>query len=96
MDLNRNQFFFIGLLVLLIGLQCRCVSAYVLNAKTTDFLAERTGNKPTGVAASFYNMTSGGGGPQKVVEPPEWLGWCLMSVGAVLVLHSLAMKKPGG
>jgi hypothetical protein len=30
------------------------------------------------------------------VKPPEWLGWCLMSVGAVLALHSLSMPKPGG
>ena len=35
-------------------------------------------------------------GPRKVLQPPEWLGWCLMSVGAVLILHSLAMKGPGG
>jgi hypothetical protein len=94
MDLNRNQFFFLGLVVLLIGLQVRCVSSYVLNGKTTQFLAERTGNGPSPVAASFMSMS--GSGPQKVIEPPEWLGWCLMSVGAVLVLHSLAMKKPGG
>jgi hypothetical protein len=94
MDLNRNQFFFLGLVVLLIGLQVRCVSSYVLNGKTTQFLAERTGNGPSPVTASFMSMS--GSGPQKVIEPPEWLGWCLMSVGAVLVLHSLAMKKPGG
>jgi hypothetical protein len=36
-----------------------------------------------------------GAGPKKVVQPPEWLGWCLMSIGGVLVLHSLAMRKPG-
>ena len=95
MDLNRNQFFFLGLVVLLIGLQVRCVSAYVLNGKTTQFLAERTGKTSSPVTSSFMSM-SGSGGPRKVVEPPEWLGWCLMSIGAVLVLHSLAMKKPGG
>jgi hypothetical protein len=33
--------------------------------------------------------------PRKVLQPPEWLGWCLISVGAVLVLHSLAMNRPG-
>ena len=43
MDLNRNQFFFLGLVVLLIGLQVRFVSSYVLNPKATKFLAERTG-----------------------------------------------------
>jgi len=96
MDLNRNQFFFIGLVVLLLGLQFRCVSAYVLNPEATRFLAERTGQSPATATSSFFSLTSGtAAAPKKVVQPPEWLGWCLISVGAVLALHSLAMKRPG-
>ena len=34
-------------------------------------------------------------GHAKSLQPPEWLSWCLISVGAVLCLHSLAMPKPG-
>jgi len=95
MDLNRNQFFFLGLLVLLIGVQVRYVSAYVLSPQATQFLAERTGNSSPGTS-SFFTMTGGTfAAPRKVLEPPEWLSWCLMSVGAVLCLHSLAMPKPG-
>lgn len=90
MDLNRNQFFFIGLLVFLIGIQVRYVSAYVLNPQATQFLADRTGQ-----AAGMTGMFSPGGA-RKVIQPPEWLSWCLMSVGAVLCLHSLAMPKPSG
>jgi hypothetical protein len=95
MDLNRNQFFFIGLVVLLVGLQVRYVSAYVLNPEATRFLAERTGqsNPATG---SFFSATAGtSAAPRKVLQPPEWLAWCLISVGAVLCLHSLAMPRPG-
>ena len=58
MDLNRNQFFFIGLLVLLIGLQVRYVSAYVLNPEATQFLAERTGQSST-ASTSFFAATAG-------------------------------------
>jgi hypothetical protein len=94
MDLNRNQFFFLGVVVLLIGLQFRAVSAFVLNPETTQFIAERTGH-PAAAASPLFTDTAGSAAPRKVVEPPEWLGWCLLSVGAVLVLHSLAMKKPG-
>jgi hypothetical protein len=95
MDLNRNQFFFIGLVILLLGLQLRFVSAYVLNPEATQFLAERSGEAPA-AAASIFNLTSTPAMGRKVVQPPEWLGWCLISVGAVLILHSLAMPKPGG
>jgi hypothetical protein len=97
MDLNRNQFFFIGLVVLLVGIQFRYVSAYVLTPETTQFIAERTGqtSSSTSTAMSFFGAATGGSAsPKKVLQPPEWLSWCLMSVGAVLILHSLAMPKP--
>ena len=89
MDLNRHQFLFLGLFVLLIGLQFRYVDAYVLNPKTTRFLAERTGQVTAANSAAFAATS-----PRKVVQPPDWISWCLMSVGAVLALHSLAMPKP--
>jgi hypothetical protein len=94
MELNRNQYFFIGLVVLLIGLQLRAVSSYTLTHEATRFLAERS----EGAAADKTMLAVSsdmGARPQKVIHPPEWLGWCLMSVGGVLILHSLAMKKPG-
>jgi len=94
MDLNRHQFFFIGLLVLLVGIQVRYVSAYVLNPDATKFLAARTGQ--SSASESFFAATAGTfASPRKVLQPPEWLSWCLISVGAVLCLHSLAMPKPG-
>jgi hypothetical protein len=95
MDLNRNQFFFIGLVVLLIGIQVRYVSAYVLNPEATRFLAERTGQSNAGMSGLFSATSGTPFGPRKVFQPPEWLAWCLMSVGAVLCLHSLAMPRPG-
>jgi hypothetical protein len=92
MDLNRHQFLFIGLLVLFVGLQVRYVSSYVLNPQTTQFLADHTGQG----ASSFAAATAGTfGAARKIIQPPEWLSWCLISVGAVLCLHSLAMPKPG-
>lgn len=93
MDLNRNQFFFMGLIILLIGLQVHFVSAYVLNPEATRILAERTGN--AAATSGLLTVTSGtAAAPRKVLEPPDWLSWCLMSIGSVLVLHSLAMPKP--
>ena len=87
MDLNRHQFLFIGLIFVY-------VSAYVLNPEATQFLAEHTG-KASPASSSIFAATAGTGmGPRKTLEPPEWLSWCLISIGAVLVLHSLAMPKP--
>ena len=95
MELNRNQYFFIGLVVVLLGAQFRSVNYYVLTPEATRFLAERTGQS-SGDSTILALSTDMGAAPRKVIKPPEWLGWCLMSVGAVFILHSLAMRKPGG
>lgn len=95
MELNRNQYFFLGVVILLVGLQLRLVASYILTPDATRFLAERSQKSST--SATLISFTSDMGAlPNKVINPPEWLGWCIVSVGSVLVLHSLAMKKPGG
>jgi hypothetical protein len=92
-ELNRNQYFFLGIVVLLLGAQFRTVASFTLTPEATQFLAERT--KSGGEGTMLALSTDMGAGPRKVIQPPEWLGWCLTSIGAVLILHSLAMRKPG-
>jgi hypothetical protein len=82
----------IGLLLLFFGAHFRCVNSIVLNKHTTQFLAERmssddlAGGKPSTWLASQ-------GGANKTITPPTWLGWSLLSVGSVITLHSLVMRK---
>lgn len=95
MEFNRNQFFLIGVIVVLLGVQFRLVESITLNERSTRFLlarAQETGDAPFGAGL----LPSVGPIPRKVIYPPTWLGWALVSVGSVLILHSLAMKKPGG
>ncbi len=95
MDINRNQWFLIGFVVLLLGIQFRLVDSFVLTSDATKFLAERTGHPIAALnnaAQSF--LPSANGVPPKKVIPPEWVGWCLGSIGSVLILHSWGMKKP--
>jgi hypothetical protein len=100
MELNRNQYFLFGLVLLLVGIQLRMVDSYVLNEQATKFLAEKFGTRAQDAAAQTalptLDLATGGAGsvPMRTVRPPIWLGWAFMSVGAVLVLHSLAMKRP--
>jgi hypothetical protein len=91
MEFNRNQFFMIGVLLVLLGVQFRLVESATLNEKTTQFLAAHSG-----AAASGFMAVMPGSVGHKVIQPPQWLGWAFISIGAVCILHSLAMKKPGG
>jgi len=94
MEFNRNHYFMAGVVVLMLGLQVRLVDSFVLTSDTTRFLAQRFQKAP---GASYTNMVStSNSGPRKTLRPPDWLGWAIISFGSVLVLHSLAMPRPGG
>jgi hypothetical protein len=96
MDITRNQYFFAGLACLLLGLQFRMVDSVELTPEFTQFLAERTAHPLASVNAATQSLTQSDRPlAKKVVTPPDWLGWSLISLGAVLILHSWAMKKPG-
>ena len=96
MDFNRNQWFLAGIVVLLLGLQLRYVETFVLNERTTQFLAQKMKDAEL-VASNDMGTSLAASGPvaKKVVTPPRWIGCLLVSVGSVLLLYSLAMKKPG-
>ncbi len=97
MEFNRNQYFMVGLLILMIGAELRAVDTFVLNEKTTQFLAQRMKDSQVASANTLTNnFAAYAPVAKKRIQPPRWLGWSLISIGTVLVLHSLAMKKPGG
>lgn len=100
MDLNRNQFFMAGLIVFLLGIQLRMVEAFVLNERATQILAQKIqqfkGNKVASPGDLPTLFAAQAPFAKKRLEPPKWIGWAMVSVGSVLILHSLAMKKPGG
>jgi hypothetical protein len=101
MEFNRNQFFMAGMLILLLGIQFRSVETFVLNERTTQLIAQRmqAWKQPQMASASSSLPTMlAASGPiaNHRLQPPKWLGWALISVGSVLTLHSLSLKKPGG
>jgi hypothetical protein len=108
MEFNRNQYFMVGLVILLLGIQFRMVDSYLLSKPVTKFLAEKTGkaspqtlnavsrfeNSPLSIF-SLNKQQNKASILQKVVSPPTWLGLALISIGAILILHSFAMRAPG-
>ncbi len=96
MDISRNQYFLMGLLLLLLGVQFLLTETFVLNPHVTAYLAEKT-NHP----AAALNATTAAFAPAieptgtKTIKPPDSVGYLLSSLGVVLILHSLGMKKPG-
>lgn len=97
MEINRNQWFLAGIILLLLGIQFRVVDGVVLNDKLTARLASRMGPaERTATSLERFIPNFDPTVPRRTIRPPEWLGYALLSIGAVLILHSLAMPKPEG
>ncbi len=97
MKLNRNHYLLIGLVLVFLGLQFRLVDTFVLNEPLSK-VVRRQAQTPTAQTVAFAQRFVPT--PQAMqlhpVQPPKFIGWVLLSVGSVLVLQSLAMRKPGG
>jgi len=96
MDINRNQWFMAGLVLLLVGIQFRLADSFVLTPEFTRLLADSAGKNMAVAETTTSLLKPFQENPPltKTITPPEWLGWSLLSFGGVLTLHSLAMKKP--
>jgi hypothetical protein len=96
MDITRNQYFLVGLLLLLLGIQFRLIESIELTPELTQLLHERSSKPLASVSAAARALIPGDKQTLKrTVHPPEWMGWFFASIGGVLILHSMAMKKPG-
>ncbi len=94
MSLYRNRYFLVGILLLLLGIQFRMVHSFVLNEQTTRVLARFDKSKSiadnTGITTLLSQVYPN---PTKRVEPPRWLGLAMITVGAVISLHAIAIPK---
>ena len=99
MDINRNQFLLIGLVLLFFGLQLRFVDTFVLNEQSTRYLAKQSAKVEEAqggwsLPLSMVAETTAIPIQRKRIQPPTWLAWSFLSVGIVLSLHALSLKKP--
>lgn len=94
MQMTRNRYFMLGVLMILLGIQFRMIDSFVLNESTTRALARMS--KQTSVASSdsfgdFLMQVHPR--PTKRVSPPRWLGLALIAVGTVVSLHAIAIPR---
>jgi hypothetical protein len=78
----RASFFAVGLFVTMWGASCLFVDKLVLNVRDQPIRGQR-----------FLGMLSTNAQRQKVLDPPDWAAFSLMSVGAVTMLYSFALPK---
>lgn len=81
----RASFFAAGLFVGLMGVSCLFTDRVILTVKQ-----EEQTQPSQDIRGLFTTVNSE---RQKVIDPPEWAAFSLMSVGAVTMLYAVALPK---
>jgi len=96
MKLDRNRYFMLGVILLLLGLQFRLVDSFVLNETSTRALHKVMKTKSVdanSIARDIFMQTAPS--PKKALKPPRWLGFVLLTAGGIMALHALVLPKSG-
>ena len=84
----------LGIVLLVVGVQLRYVESFVLTQKASEFIesnVKQAGFQHEETYDTF--LLTAGPASKKTVTPPRWLGWALMSVGGVMLLHGATIQR---
>lgn len=89
LSMLRSTFFSIGLFITLWGASFLVVDKFVVNVK------DETARTPAfrGMFAGNANVPQA---RQRVIDPPDWVAFSMLSVGAVTMLYAVALPKKNG
>lgn len=93
-DWDRNRYFTLGIVLILLGIQFRSIESFVLSEPATRALhrfARRSQIAANDGMTDVYMSVAPS--PKKTVTPPNWFGWALLAAGGVISLHAVAMPK---
>ena len=89
-----QRFFIAGVLALVIGFQLRSVDSFVLTPRASAAIEKNVRRSQLRTTNPYDSvMMTGIPTTRKTVRPPRWMGWALLSVGAVLVLHGATVRR---
>jgi hypothetical protein len=81
----RSCFFAAGLFVTLWGISLLFIDKLVLNTPAD-------GERENFISAMVSTVTPE---KQKMIDPPDWIAFSMMSIGAVTMLYAVALPKKG-
>ncbi|HTN75015.1 MAG TPA: hypothetical protein VL096_07200 [Pirellulaceae bacterium] len=84
---------YVGVILLLLGLQMRAVETYEFSPDATRILAGWVGPEAGTPHAAVRQVVIDTTRPRHRMTPPAWLGWSLLSIGCVLTAHGLLRSR---
>jgi len=85
--MNRNHYMALGTVLLLLGLTVFKVETVTLTEDSTRFLAQQMEQQQQSLISTVP--------VKKTIAIPPWPRFLIISLGAILMLHAVAMQKPG-
>ena len=90
----RALFLAVGIFLCILGAECLVVDKFVMAGEARPVVAEPNA-APAGPATLFGETAPPAPAVKRDIEPAEWAPWSLLSAGAVVILYSLTLNKPG-
>jgi hypothetical protein len=81
----RSTFFSVGLFITLWGISFLFIDKLMIKAKEVP-LQQKT-------FRGFFAAVTPSGDQHRIVDPPEWAAFSLLSIGTVTMLYSVALPR---
>jgi hypothetical protein len=92
-NLRYHVWIYVGVMVLLLGLQLRMVETYTFTSDSTRMMNDWFGSGSGAPAGAIERWAVSQNMVQKQYRPPAWLGYALLSAGGVMVVHGWFLRK---
>ena len=92
----RALFLACGISACILGAECLVVDTFVMAGEKSPLITSREPAPATLFGSAEPPAVLVGGRQTKNIKPAEWAPWSLLSVGAVVILYSLTLNRPGG
>ena len=85
--------FFVGVLLIFLGIQLRVVDSFVLRPGPTRVLVDWFGAPAGTVQGGVERLVVEATSLCTTITPPVWLGWASITTGVILSAYSVLGKK---
>ena len=87
------MFLAVGIFLCVLGTECLVVDKFVMAGEQPPSEAEIGAAQAS--PATLFGASAPTPPSKREIEPAEWAPWSLLSAGAVVILYSLTLARPG-
>lgn len=95
---RRETLLYLGLIGLVLGLGLRSLESLTLTPTATRILANIAGPADDSTRGSLRQAALGNGGVEngsvrRTLQPPRWLGWCVISLSVFFIAAAVCPRN---